>query len=364
MDQPSGLTASLGDTSKLAFLDDVPLNTEPENTPPSPPPQAAASSKEASSEVTNSEVDSGNIPPLEVENNVSQVQQPPAAPNLPVDYKDIDPADVPLFKRMDNTAKAAAKQWYDFYRNNKKATEEYQTKLTDYEKELNELREYRYYQAPDAYKLAPDYTTAVKSYQTNDAIVRHWTDQLAAIDEGRPIRDLLQDKDGNLTLSAQELQPSPQLRAQVLAAMQTAISKRDQAGNNLESFPSKYQERNKQFSTQLEQAVNQLASPTLMQNPAYKNIYDAYLTKAIPSHLRNVPVYQQMAKMAAFVQLASKQIQTLQAQLAAKGIKTAAAVNQGPPDGAPANGDTSSGGWGHKRVDDIYKEFQSLKYGV
>ena len=252
MDPHSGLTASLGDTSKLAFLDDVPLNTEPENTPPSPPPQAAASSKEASSEVTNSEVDDSNIPPLEVENTVSQVQQPPAAPNLPVDYKDIDPADVPLFKRMDNTAKAAAKQWYDFYRNNKKATEEYQTKLTDYEKELNELREYRYYQAPDAYKLAPDYTTAVKSYQTNDTIVRHWTDQLAAIDEGRPIRDLLQDKDGNLTLSAQELQPSPQLRAQVLAAMQAAISKRDQAGNNLESFPSKYQERNKQFSTQLE----------------------------------------------------------------------------------------------------------------
>ena len=359
MDQPSGLTASLGDTSKLAFLDDVPISSEAENTPPSPPPQGAVSG-----EAANSEVEESNIPPLEIEGN-NVVQQPPAAAaNLPVDYKDIDPADVPLFKRMDNTAKAKAKEWYDFYRNNKKTTEEYQTKLTDYEKELNELREYRYYQAPDAYKLAPDYTTAVKSYQTNDAIVRHWTDQLAAIDEGRPIRDLLQDKDGNLSLSAQELQPSPQLRSQVLAAMQAAISKRDQAGNNLEAFPSKYQERNKQFSTQLEQAVNQLASPTLMQNPAYKTIYDQYLTKAIPSHLRNVPVYQQMAKMAAFVQLASKQIQTLQAQLAAKGIKTAAAINQGPPDGAPANGDTSSGGWQHKKVDDIYKEFQSLKYGV
>lgn len=359
MDQPSGLTASLGDTSKLAFLDDVPLNSESENTTPNPPPQAAVSSETANNEPANN-VDDSNIPLLEVEPTIAT--NPPT--NLPVDYKDIDPADLPFFKRMDNTAKAAVKPWYDSYRNNKKATEEYQAKLTDYEKELNELREYRYYQAPDAYKLAPDYTTAVKSYQTNDTIVRHWTDQLAAIDEGNPIRDLLMDKDGNLTLSAQELQPSPQLRAQVLAAMQSAISKRDQAGNNLEAFPSKYQERNKQFSSQLEQAVNQLASPALMQNQAYKSIYDQYLTKAIPGHLRNVPVYQQMAKMAAFVQLASKQIQSLQAQLAAKGIKTAAAINQGPPDGAPANGDTSSGGWGHKKVDDIYKEFQAMKYGV
>jgi len=60
-------------------------------------------------------------------------QQQPAAPsNLPVDYKDIDPADVPIFRKMDNTAKAKAKEWYDFYRQNAAKQAEYTKQLEEH----------------------------------------------------------------------------------------------------------------------------------------------------------------------------------------------------------------------------------------
>jgi len=385
-DMPSGMeniSGNLGDTSKLAFLDSIPLDSGGNNSANSqPPPQGAVgdlgnrsgdlerADTQSNTENTGheaAEVEDASTAVLEIpDEGNSQTQAPaqPAAPsNLPVDYKDIDPADIPIFKQMANTAKAKAKEWYDFYRQNAAKQNEYAKQLEERENELKELRDYRYYQAPDAYKLAPDYTTAIKSYQTQDSIVNHWSQQLAALEEGRPIRDLLLDKEGNLSLAQQEIQPSPALRAQVMAAMQSAIAKRDAAGNNLESFPTKYQERNKQFSTQLDQAVNALVSPGLLQHPTYKSAHDQYLNKIIPSHLRNVPVYQQMAKMAAFIQVSAKQITKLQQQLAAKGIKTAAVVNQGPGDGIPSNGDTSSSGWQNKKVKDIVSEFNAMKYG-
>jgi len=378
-DMPSGMeniSGNLGDTSKLAFLDNIPLDSGGNNSANSqPPPQGALDSSERADTQSNTEntgheaaeVEDASTAVLEIpDEGNSQTQAPaqPAAPsNLPVDYKDIDPADIPIFKQMANTAKAKAKEWYDFYRQNAAKQNEYAKQLEEREKELAELRDYRYYQAPDAYKLAPDYTTAIKSYQTQDAIVNHWSQQLAALEENRPIRDLLLDKEGNLTLSNQEIQPSPALRAQVMAAMQSAIAKRDSAGNNLEAFPTKYQERNKQFSGQLDQAVNALVSPGLLQHPTYKAAHDQYLNKVIPSHLRNVPVYQQMAKMAAFIQVSAKQITKLQQQLAAKGIKTAAVVNQGPGDGMPSNGDTSSSSWQNKKVKDIVSEFNAMKFG-
>ena len=377
-DMPSGMeniSGNLGDTSKLAFLDNIPLDSGGDNSANSqPPPQGATNDLQSNTAggsnndlpADNEDASTAVLEISEDGNTQTQAppQQQPAAPsNLPVDYKDIDPADVPIFRKMDNTAKAKAKEWYDFYRQNAAKQAEYTKQLEERENELRELRDYRYYQAPDAYKLAPDYTTAIKSYQTQDAIVNHWSQQLAALEENRPIRDLLLDKEGNLTLSNQEIQPSPALRAQVMAAMQSAIAKRDSAGNNLEAFPTKYQERNKQFSGQLDQAVNALVSPGLLQHPTYKAAHDQYLNKVIPSHLRNVPVYQQMAKMAAFIQVSAKQITKLQQQLAAKGIKTAAVVNQGPGDGMPSNGDTSSSSWQNKKVKDIVSEFNAMKFG-
>lgn len=359
-DMPSGMeniSSNLGDTSKLAFLDNIPLSTDDSASANSqPPPEAVSSPTDADDTVETQTV-------LALDDETTATPPPQPAANLPVDYKDIDPNDVPVFKQMANAAKAEAKKWYDFHRQYKPTLEEHQKKLADYEKELSELREYRYYQAPDAYKLAPDYTTAIKSYQTQDTIVNHWANQLAALEEGKPIRDLLLDKEGNLTLGAQEIQPSPQLRAQVMAAMQSAIAKRDQAGTNLEAFPTKYQERTKQFTGQLDQAVNALVSPSLLQHPTYKKAYESYVNRVIPSHLKNVPVYQQMAKMAAFIQVSANQIAKLQQQLQAKGIKTAAAVNQGPGDGTPANGDAASGGWQHKKVQDIVAEFNAMKFG-
>ena len=144
----------------LAFLDNIPLDSGGDNSANSQPPPKGATNDLPSNTAGGSNNDlpadneDASTAVLEIgDDGNSQTQAPPqqqpAAPsNLPVDYKDIDPADVPIFRKMDNTAKAKAKEWYDFYRQNAAKQAEYTKQLEERENELRELRDYRYYQAP------------------------------------------------------------------------------------------------------------------------------------------------------------------------------------------------------------------------
>lgn len=122
-DMPSGMeniSGNLGDTSKLAFLDNIPLDSGGDNSANSqPPPQGATNDLQSNTTDGSSnndlpaDSDDASTAVLEIGDDgnapVAPQQQPAAPSNLPVDYKDIDPADVPIFRKMDNTAKPKPK---------------------------------------------------------------------------------------------------------------------------------------------------------------------------------------------------------------------------------------------------------------
>lgn len=357
------LTTNIGDVSKLDFLKNVPLDDTPAPSPEVPAPagdtgrepEVPAGSTEAE-DTAASDIEPapalGILPETTAPAPAPATETPaPAASRNPDgtvsarrgvrDYSDIAPEDVDYFKQMSDKAYAQAKSWYLAHKQNANIEDKYKSELT-------ELREYKYYQHPEAYKLSPDYQKASSEANVQAAIVNHWTQQLAKLDANEPINDIGTDEKGNRFIKAEPIPPNPALRAQVTAALQRAIQAQATASSQLESLSSKYTERSKTFDEQFDLGVNTLVQPELLKHPAFVKYHDAFLHKVIPPHLQNVPVYRQAAKMAAFISVASQQIAALQKALQTRTVQAAAVRQQGPGDGQPATG---SGDWMDQPID-------------
>lgn len=362
--EPNVASGSLGDISKLEFLNSIPME-EGSVTEQDPAPQGRDYSTGSTDKVSQ-EPDAGDIevPPLDlsVADNPSET---PAAPEAPAktaegvvsaaknarDYTGIDPADVPHFKQMSNTAFEAAKKWYTAQR----ANQDIESKYT---KELNELREYKFYQHPEAYKLSPDYSKAAQEFRTQAAIINHYTKALEKLEAGEPIQDIGLDDKGNPVIVPGDIPASPALKAQVSVALQRAMSAQHAAQSQLEGLSTKYTSKATEFDQFLNKATDALVSPNLLQDKTYSNLYNKYLTNVIPPHLQNVPVYKQLAKMAAFVQLSAAHIATLQKKSQTATVKQQAARQQGPGDGLPSNGNVNID---DLPAADVLKEFAQLR---
>lgn len=368
----SNLAENLGDTSKLDFLNSIPLEAEVSG----PPPQAAEGAAsnvggvEGQSVPNHVEAAAPNPDPANTETAPAELAQldlsepaPITKPNgqgiIPAgkvvrDYSDIKPEHVEVFKQMSDKAYQEAKAWY--------RQAQSQPDVSKYETELRELRDYRFYQHPEAYRLAPEYQTAAKQYRNESQIINHYKSQLAAIRQGNPIRDIGYDANGNLSVLPTELPPSPELEAEVTAALQAAIVRQQSATQALEGLSTRFTEQSKAFDSKLDQAVNALVTPELLQSKDFESAYSMYLTKVVPPHLQNVPVYRQLAKQGAFIQMAVKALRGLQEQLKVNSVKVSTVRNQGPADGNPtsrgAGGDVSN-----LSAAEVLNEFERMRAG-
>jgi hypothetical protein len=267
------------------------------------------------------------------------------------DYSAIRPEDIDAFKQMSDKAYEKAINWYK----NTQSAADIESKYT---KELSELRDYRFYQHPEAYRLSPEYAEAATQYRAQTAVINHWERALEQLENGEPINDIAVDDKGNVQVIPNDIPASPQLKARVSVMLQKAMAQRGAVETNLEALSTKYQTKHKEFDTQWDSAVNQLVSPKLLEDAKFKTLYNKYLTNVIPPAFQNVPVYKQNAKMAAFIQMAAQQIQVLQKRLEANSIKANAVREQGPSDGAPATGKAN---WMDRPVNDVLAEFENMR---
>lgn len=363
--EPDVAAGGLGDISKLEFLNNIPME-EGQVTEQDPAPQGRDYSAKPDNKVSQ-EPDAGDIevPPLDLTAPADATETPAATTETPTrtaegvvsaakgarDYTGIDPADVPHFKQMSNTAFEAAKKWYTAQR----ANQDIESKYT---KELNELREYKFYQHPEAYKLSPEYSKAAQEFRTQAAIINHYTKALEKLEAGEPIQDIGLDDKGNPVIVPGDIPASPALKAQVSVALQRAMAAQHTAQSQLEGLSTKYTSKATEFDQFLNKATDALVSPALLQDKTYSALYNKYLNNVIPPHLQNVPVYKQLAKMAAFVQLSAAHIATLQKKSQTATVKQQAARQQGPGDGLPANGNASID---DLPAADVLKEFAQLR---
>jgi len=315
--EPNVASGGLGDISKLEFLNSIPMEEGQVVDQETPAPQGRDGSAKESINEDASDIEA---PPLDLSAPAEVTETPVAEPSAKPartaegvvsaakgvrDYSDIAPEDIPHFKQMSDKAYEAAKSWYKA----QKANQDIESK---YNKELNELREYKFYQHPEAYKLSPEYSKAAQEFRTQAAIINHYTRALENLEAGEAIQDIGLDDKGNPVIVPGDIPASPALKAKVSVALQRAMSAQHNAQSQLEGLSTKYTSKSTEFDQFLTKATDALVSPSLLQDKTYSNLYNKYLTNVIPQYLQNVPVYKQLAKMAAFVQLSAAHIATLQ----------------------------------------------------
>lgn len=266
----------------------------------------------------------------------------PAPTKLPQtrDISQLPPELAPHARQMSNAAFAALLEYH-------KARE---AKLREAETSVNGLKNATYYQHPEAYKLTPEYTKL--SFQANQqsTIQQYWQQALATLEEGQPIRDLVMDKDGNLSLG-QELQPSPALKASVMNALSVAISERGKAQGQLEAFSRTYSDQYRQFDDTLGQ-IEQTVLDVARKDARFK-AEEARWLQSLPPGLGATRYGATVAGLAALVRAQNRYI----AQL--KG-KAPAAVAQAARRQGPAQPQAATSGKSGGTVSSLLAEFDAM----
>lgn len=329
MDNPtSGNSAvdtsvNLGDTSKLSFLDSLQTETtDPGQTGES---QTVESTDpvEMGEEQTGTESESGvEEAPTAAKVNDGGVLTPSKSAR---DYSDIDPADVPLFKKMANDSFLKAKEWYKAQRDNN-------TKFTELETNFNKIKDQQFWSHPEAYRLSEDYNKASAEYQAAATISNYWTEALAAVRAGNPIKDLTTDDKGNFMLG-QELQPSPQLESKILQTLVKTSGIMQNAEQRLAGAKDTFGNRYKQFEGFLGQVESNLLGE-VRKNPEFQKLESGMLN-LMPPELRGTKQFQLIAGMGAFIKALTGELTKMKAQLEGKKVVSAAERSNGPGTGKP-----------------------------
>lgn len=310
-------SVNLGDTSKLSFLDSIPDNTSTETPPETPAevPEEVTETPEETPEETHEETTSAKV-------NDSGVLTPSKSAR---DYSDIDPADVPLFKKMANDSFLKAKEWYKAQRDNN-------TKFTELETNFNKIKDQQFWSHPEAYRLSEDYNKASAEYQAAATISNYWTEALAAVRAGNPIKDLTTDDKGNFVLG-QELQPSPQLESKILQTLVKTSGIMQNAEQRLAGAKDTFGNRYKQFEGFLGQVESNLLGE-VRKNPEFQKLESGMLN-LMPPELRGTKQFQLIAGMGAFIKALTGELTKMKAQLEGKKVVSAAERSNGPGTGKP-----------------------------
>ena len=320
MDTPNSGTPSIidniGDSSKLSVLDNISMDDSTSAAVQEPTPDEAVITEEPTEVSSGAVTDNGVITPTKGVR----------------DYKGIDEADIVHFKQMSDGAYKYFRPLYD----SRKAED---NRYKELEGQYNAVKDLQYYQHPNAYILSEDYSKAEQEYTTRMQIANHWQNALATLEEQGSIRDLRIYDDGRIELASEELPYSPQLKAQVQAALNRSINEAQQSKQKALAIKETYANKHKTFDSQLSQAETALIAG-VKDTDQFKAAVQS-MTKIIPPELRGNKQYQLIANMGAYINLMKSEIEALRSQLNGKAAIRKVAASSGPGDGRSTTGGTN-----------------------
>ena len=221
--------------------------------------------------------------------------------------------------------------------------------------EAEKARDQWLYSHEEAYKLAPEYKQQESVVNRLGQEEGYWRNALTALEEGQPIRDLLLGEDGKLRVGEQDIPPSPQVKAQVLANLSRAAQLRTNHEGKLQEWTKGHNTRLNEFRTRLDNIPKQLFPNGVPD--ALKPLVDK-TTQMFPPELRGQKEYQLLAMANALIGGLGEENKQLKAQLAGKTALRQTVKKQGPGDGAPA-GEATSNGSANESVDSFMKRMRS-----
>ena len=112
-----------------------------------------------------------------------------------------------------------------------------------------------FYDHEDAYLLQQDFRDALRESSTLRDIASHWQEQLIAAEEGKPIRDLITDANGNLQLGP-PMEATPRAKAQIQSLLMQSNQAYTAHQQKLNSIKSAHAEQFKTYKTGLQTAYD------------------------------------------------------------------------------------------------------------
>lgn len=176
--------------------------------------------------------------------------------NTKRDYSGFNANQIKVLKRLDNGRFTAVSQEW-------RALQSAASKSIELAQQLEEQRKIAegkgipdsWYQHPEAYTLTPEFRQVSTQYSQYDQMERHYTDQIAAIQDGKPwVAVTGVDANGNLQFS-QPQQATPQAFALVNQALMQATTYKSQLQGKVEQLASNFQTTHKQAEAQLNTEV-------------------------------------------------------------------------------------------------------------
>jgi len=233
-------------------------------------------------------------------------------------------------RQMSNSA-------FEWVRQQYAAQQELTKQQAEYKKQLDEAqgaRDQWLFSHEKAYMLSPEYeqhTTTLNRFAQEE---NYWTNALAALDEGQPIRKLLFDpQTQQLSVDETDIQPSPQVRAAVVAKLTKASQYKVMAEQRMQQWQGGHNQKLQEFRARLDNIPQQLfpnGIPKELQPLVDKTM------QSFPAELRGQKEYQILAQANALIGGLTARVQELEAQVKNQAVVRQTVKSQGPGEGRPA----------------------------
>ncbi len=178
------------------------------------------------------------------------------------DLSGLDESEQALFKSM---SREAYEKLLPIYKSTKGKDLSKLDTLSKLEEELATLKKANkpssVYDHEEGYLLDRSYRQAlVERNQLND-VQKFYTQQLAAVREGKPFRNLAQDENGNIVVSPTEIPPTPAAEANLIAAISQTQQLLAAHGQKIESIKGSFSNGYKNFRTNLSTIHDKIFGP-------------------------------------------------------------------------------------------------------
>lgn len=241
------------------------------------------------------------------------------------DLTGLEPDEADIFKNMSLEAYNKLYPFYKQFRGKDKDLAE-AAKLKE---ELESLKKNPpasyYYDHEDAYILQQDYRDALRAGQHLDSIESHWQQQYINARSNKPVRDLVQGPNGQLQLGP-EIQPSPEVEAQIQNLLLDAKQQQMAHKTRLESLRTEHANRFKDFKTKLAESHAKIIGP---YGDQLKPLIDENL-KLFPEFIRGRQEIQTIAGLYALLKHVIASDKQEQQQKAAATVNRNGTISAGP----------------------------------
>lgn len=266
------------------------------------------------------------------------------------DYSDLDEEEKEIFQKMSNNSYNKLYPIYKAYKANGGKFDD--TKLQELQKELEEHRNFKYFEHPDAFTASPEYQETARLESVISDVHNHWVRQLTLAESGQKIRPLVRGQNGYEP--GNEIEATPAVKAEIFRL----ITKTQQDLSNVQQDKARLLDQFKSRYSTYETNLNAIHKKLFSQHEATLKPLAEKELQMFPAYVRHQPAIRMLAYAIATLKLGASAQQekkiTDAGQAAAVQLQNAA---------GPSNSQLGTGSGKAKQIgplsDEEYKKMRS-----